>query len=165
MSVRRAHAVIVLVVAVLIAAGCRPKVAPAPPPPVVHQSSSATIQAIFDAHQSLTGFDYLADIGASMKAQWVANVNASSSTCGPLVHTSRPQLLAWYPTGGGENLFCWYIPSGCATGVTAANAAVNAWIASPSHYSVMVQFRNKYLGVGASCRNGTTLFVVAHFHN
>ncbi|MEX0664183.1 MAG: CAP domain-containing protein [Acidimicrobiia bacterium] len=163
MSVRRAHAVIFLVVAVLVAAGCRPKAAPAPPPPVVHQSSSATIQAVFNAHENLTGFDYQPDVGASMAAQWVANVNASSSACGPLLHSSGAQLLAWYPGGGGENLFCWYLPSGCATGQTAANAAVNAWIASPPHFSVMQQFRNRYLGVGASCRNGTTLFVVAHF--
>jgi hypothetical protein len=154
--------VLLVAVAALVVVGCRPKVAP--PPPVVNQSPAGTTQAVFDAHKSLTGFNYVADGGANLAAQWVANLNASSSACGPLLHSSGAQLLAWYPNGGGENLFCWTLSSGCATGQTAANAAVNAWINSASHFSVMQHFRDRYLGVGASCRNGTTLFVVAHYH-
>jgi hypothetical protein len=165
MSTSRLRTAIVLVIAVFALAACRPRLAPPPPPPVVTASSAETTQALFNAHNTLTGFSYTGDIGASMKAQWASSVLAASSTCGTLVHTSQAQLLSWYPGGGGENLFCWNVSSGCPTGQAAGEAAVRAWIASAPHYSIMQQFNGRYIGVGASCRNGTTWFAVAHFHN
>jgi cysteine-rich secretory family protein len=158
-----------LALVVVALAGCVPKRAPAPPPVVVHASGAATTQAIFDDHNSMTGFvpPYSHDIFADNNAQLSADRLASHGACSAsaLVHTSN--LAALYPSSLniGENLVCWSAPAGCPTGNAAADAAVHAWINSPEHWANMVAFKGQWIGVGAACANGTQFYAVVQFHN